>query len=362
MIFNIWSIIGAMKAKLAYNREEGFIAIFSVLIIMAILGLLTIGFSNITRQAQRRTLDNQLSAQAFYAAESGVNRAAPLIRDGIIATSRTSCDSSEYATQLSPEIDPELEVGITCLLIDMTPPSLADTTSEDDPTFFYLGTSDPLNTLRVSWDSKIETGLPSATNTQFPTNAAWGNNVSMLRVDVVPSSALDSRNNMVNNSRTFFLYPTSSPAGVTTATVAAGPDRHGDVILTQCSGDYGTVTYRCSAEVGLGPNSSNGLSVRIQAYYNIGIPTNIEVEGSSSLVGWDQRFEDGQAVIDVTGRATDVHRRIQVRMPIGRTASYRAGLHLPYALLSADSICKQLVAIPPPAVSVNESAVAACAP
>jgi len=36
--------------------------------------------SNITRQAQRRTLDDQLNTQAFYAAESGINDAKPHFR------------------------------------------------------------------------------------------------------------------------------------------------------------------------------------------------------------------------------------------------------------------------------------------
>ena len=62
-------------------NEAGFIAIFSVLVIMGILTLLTIGFSNVTRQAQKRALDDHLNTHAFYAAESGINiaKSKPLV-------------------------------------------------------------------------------------------------------------------------------------------------------------------------------------------------------------------------------------------------------------------------------------------
>jgi hypothetical protein len=63
--------------------------------------------------------------------------------------------------------------------------------------------------------------------------------------------------------------------------------------------------------------------------------------------GDKQEFKEGQYVIDSTGRANDVYRRIQVALPFyeitGETPGYAASRG---ALTSASSICKRLRGIP----------------
>ena len=46
---------------------------------MIVMSLIVLGFAQISRRNQRESLDRQLSTQAFYAAESGVNDARELI-------------------------------------------------------------------------------------------------------------------------------------------------------------------------------------------------------------------------------------------------------------------------------------------
>ena len=52
-------------------------------------------------------------------------------------------------------------------------------------------------------------------------------------------------------------------------------------------------------------------------------------------------LRDGQAEVDATGRAADVLRRIQVRVPIKRNFIFPE-----FALGTADSICKRFVTWP----------------
>ncbi len=71
-------------AKLKQN-ESGLAAIAVTMIIMGIVTLIVVGFATLMRREQRQALDQQLSTQAFYAAESGVNATRAYI-DGLSST------------------------------------------------------------------------------------------------------------------------------------------------------------------------------------------------------------------------------------------------------------------------------------
>src|SRR3954464_6641054 len=63
-----------MRAKNAkLNSEAGMASFLIVMILMLVITLIVIGFAQVTRRNSREALDRQLSSQAFYAAESGVN-------------------------------------------------------------------------------------------------------------------------------------------------------------------------------------------------------------------------------------------------------------------------------------------------
>ena len=79
-----------MKHLKIHQEQDGIIAFFSVLVIMGILTLLTIGFSKVTRDAKKRTFDDALNTQAFYAAETGVNGAITAVRSGGITSANTT--------------------------------------------------------------------------------------------------------------------------------------------------------------------------------------------------------------------------------------------------------------------------------
>src|SRR5882724_3022558 len=87
------------------SPEAGFAALIIGIILVLILGLLTIGFAQLVRHEQSSALDKQLSSQAYYAAESGVNDAYHAIqgylKTGQVPPARTSCAGnppSDYPT------------------------------------------------------------------------------------------------------------------------------------------------------------------------------------------------------------------------------------------------------------------------
>lgn len=341
-----------MTMNFQSNRsdQQGFVAIFSVLIIMGILTLLAIGFSNITRHAQRRTLDDQLNLQAFYAAETGVNRVTSLIdSDGLVMTSptgKTECQGSQLLVDTATDsydydIDSTLGVRISCLLIDTTPSSYTNSAVTDETT--YIQTPQASNGMIVQWDATDTGTLPNAVlnggNPVLPTKGAWLNNIGMMRIDLVPASDL-SRQSMATNGYTFFLNPTTNSGGVTTASVNSGTLAQGSTILVRCV-DNASLAYRCRVTLNLIGATSTQYYMHLQSYYNP-VQTDIQFTRNSTA----QEISGSQALIDSTGRVGGVARRIQVAVPLPTAQNTFQGEQTPFSIMSAGSLCKIVIGIP----------------
>jgi hypothetical protein len=340
--------------------QRGFVSIFTVMIIMSVLTLVAIGFSGIVRQAERRTLDNQLNLQAFYAAESGVNDARRII-DAYVRTNPTSnfdkdsCDGQLAGQNLAYTVDATTNVGYTCVLVDSDPFSIqADSVppvGTGEPFITSFSTANIISGFTFQWDSDDPTATAPASaltagSPTLPTATVWGNSIGILRVDLVPLDVTDSlsRQNLVNNGYTFFLYPTSL-SGVNTLNTDGNPginvlngtnDKAGTSV-TQCN----NTGYRCRATILLGSTAgaltARRYMVRLQALYN---PIKVDFSPFDAVRA-AQRMQGGQAVVDVTGKANDVYRRIRTVVPL----NVIPGEHPALALLSANSVCKRLSAI-----------------
>lgn len=319
--------------------QQGFISIFTVLIIMTVLTLITVGFSNTIRNAQRRTLDNQLNTQAFYAAESGINDARlALKQDSTI--NKTTCQGDGY-TGYNNGIDAGLNVGYTCLLINSQPPSIKfdsiPTQSGNAKVVpFEASTGAPITSFRVTWNG-VKTSpnvidAPGVYPNIMPPTTTWGSHLGMLRIDLAPTENYD-RANMIQNGFTFFLYPAIDGFAAVPA-VSNGTAGQGRLLFVQC-GPQGP----CSANIALTSVSgalSSKYMLRMSALYNSVSATidNLNAGGAANFVG-------AQAIVDVTGKANDVFRRLQVRLPLSQR-----GLAPIFAIQSGDSICKRILASP----------------
>lgn len=363
-----------MKQRLrSMEEQQGVVAIFSVLIIMGILTLLTIGFTSMTNDSQRRALDDHLSTQAYYAAESGVNIAKNWIGDGI---GRQRID--ECQELLTVESDPTFlnvesnqGISVSCLLINPTPqdlvynyvPYIGDA-PENRPVVGNIETADGVTTtssLVFEWDT-VRDGYgidPPGSYPNLPSSGVggtqWGQNVGMLRVDLVQGFSPDSRSNVVSDLYSFYLYPGDAPAN-STVTTSPGVTNHGQMYNASCSNPVGPGpsqenVYRCRLIVDLAGVPQVVYKIRLTSYYN---PSRVRVVARDAL-GNASALKHGQAEIDSTGKAGDVLRRINVRIPMSEVA---VGVHEPFAIFGGASVCKQY------SVGVNlysnESGVSSC--
>jgi len=158
-------------------------------------------------------------------------------------------------------------------------------------------------------------------------------------MDVTPLNNV-SRDGMANNTYTYYLYPSSSAGTVGPVTMTSGMTNQGSMTLVRCAASG---TYRCKLTVRLGTTLTNAYAIRLQALYN---EVKVDINKIKNVLGTTVRLQKGQVIVDATGRANEVFRRVQVRLQNAKN-----GTTSPFALLSADSICKRL-AVGDPATSL----------
>lgn len=338
-------------SKKLHKSESGIIAIFSVLIIMGILTLLVLGFSAITRQAQRRTLDDILSAQAYYAAETGVNRLMGL--GGLVQGSNSTCEDVSPALQAGVTFDRVLDaannIDIPCMLVEGRATDIRRNVTVDEPAVIQLkyDTSEPVENLIIEWDSQDlnnRGGLPTS-GTPVLTNAAgWVSGgqplVGMLRIDLVPFAAVQpaNRSGLINATQTVYLYPTSAAVGNAPIVPPSGVNAQATISMVECNNAVFS-NYRCRANIDV---FENGYYIRVLPYYS-----NVSLQLTAlNASGTALRLVDGQRSFDATGRANDVLRRVQVRAKTEEAVTIESGYHEVFSLLTASSICKRIVGMP----------------
>lgn len=341
------------------NRDSsGMVAIIVTIIMMLIISLTVLGFAQIIRSNQRQALDRQLSSQAFYAAESGINDARQIIneeylKDGEVPPQKGQCgDTPEYNMPNDlpdDDIGNNTGVGYTCVLIDGSPSSLSYDLATTSPSVVTpIFTDGTIETLTFEWTSPDEVsplaGCPFAPSGQFPIAASWSCGYGVLRVDLTPTPASSTfdRQTLMRQTFTGFFMPTTSNSYGTVSYAGSGNNIHGGnanqgaVAAANCDGS------RCTMIIsGLSGTRSY---LRVAILY---VSTKLKITAEDAT-GTALNFSGTQVLVDSTGKAADVLQRIQVRIPL-----LHHGLHADYGLETTDSICKQFSAFPSSAYTNN---------
>ena len=343
--------------KSAKNQQQnGFISIIVAMIIMIFVTLVALGFAFLARQNQRENENRILSTQAFYAAESAVNDTIALLKSGSAPTQKTTCDPGSNNTIGSSNSD----VKYTCVLYNTEPTALEYPDVEaGQEQIVKVKTSDGSNlqSITISWQAKdgSTTFVPAASSNHYLPQSSYteadGYNLAsatgMLRATLIPIYGTISRSDLSTKAQTLFLYPKAGSGGATNqpflnvGSLAVPPQAdpaQGLFVDGRCNASANSAPLRlCNVTItGLSASAAtNTFYLRLRALYKASSVTISATSATSSnahLIG-------EQAVIDATGKAVDVVRRIQVRVPLNtETIANRP----PYAIESVDSICKRL--------------------
>ncbi len=296
-----------MRRVITEDEQQGFVAIVVAAMLIVLMALITIGFTRLIQRDQRQVLDRQLSQQALYAAESGINDVYTLLQNTTAPAEKTTCDV--FGMPRGGVIDDEAGVSYTCVLYDRSPNELTYSVATDESELVRLTSNGgDFDAFRFSWG--IEGGVNNVGS--LPDCADAGDFVSsrsvvtpLLRVDLTKLTALD-RASLISATDSMYLAPCQDSSGSSATHTYA--NSKGVVIPVWCDSNP-SLTQPCSVTIeGLG---GADFLARIRAVYE---PAYVTVSGTNAS-GDTLSMIGGQTVIDVTGRAQDVTRRLRVTVP-----------------------------------------------
>ena len=332
------------------HSESGMVSIFVSIIMILIITLVVLGFTQIARRNQRTTADSHLSTQAYYAAESGVNDAAAAIKSlGAAAPAKDTCADKPAPYNFNASGKSTLvagEVSYTCVLIDPTPSSLPGSIGSDSKVFPLISADgSAFSSITLTWypeqghESDPMSGCYSTANLgKFPVASGagvWGCKFAALRTDLVKGTSF-SRAGWPSSTQANILEPVNSTTIVNLPFTPGNSDNDGSIGQPACSDTSPLPTCKITITGGLGLNA---YYLRISALYHT---ANIIITAKNTA-GADVKFKNAQALVDVTGKAFDTLRRIQVSVDL-TDANTRI---IPNAALaSGDSICKRFSVTP----------------
>ncbi|MEO5690618.1 MAG: hypothetical protein ABIQ64_00345 [Candidatus Saccharimonadales bacterium] len=360
------------------QNESGLVSILTVVMFTIFISIMVVGFIKIMTDEQRQTTDNDLSASALAAAQSGVEDAKRIILycsesanqgapcDNMLNSANAPNECSVFtngpsqglfnsakinydATKTSVLVgDEEFQQSYTCLTIDSKPQIVQKPVVAGKSTIIPLS-MDALSELDITWSDDSGTyGTRNVLVNNFTPTTSWVDSTGtnprppVLRAQIIPytpgSVNLDASESA---SDTFFFVSTSSNG--TSTSVARAADSRGapgsvrtggaPIVYTLCATPAGQ-GYSCTMKVtGFTASPSEHYYLRLSLVY--GSRADITISGQNS--GTPVTFDGTQYAIDVTGRANDVFRRIRSRVSPSVYATFPE-----YAVESSGPICKDI--------------------
>lgn len=378
------------------QKEAGFVSLFSTIFFMLLITVITIGFIQITSTEQQQALNNDLSSSALASAQSGIEDgkrailkymslptgAAKTTYYNQMTTNSSDCASitgSQIGTDLGLSTtgnvvnNAQLNQAYTCLTVNLNSPDYLGQSSAGKSQIVPLkALGNTYQQIKVSWhllSTAVGTdgdGLPGAIPGTAPYYAAgpllypvinsgvpalgWNKlgYPAYLRVQLLgyPNASF-TRADLNARSRSMLLVPAQSGATATTpidfGVVDPNPGTFGTAELNpqtiRCdptpTSNLGA--YACTALLQLPAgatyaSTANTYFLRVtpeygQTHFRIAL-----VNGGSEV-----SFDGVQPIVDSTGRANDVFRRLQARVLVNAITNYPE-----FAVESANTICKNL--------------------
>lgn len=334
------------------QNQQGIVSLIVTLILIMIMTVIVISFGNFSRREQVETFEQQLSTEAFYAAESGVNTAINEIKnansiDDILRVPKEDCQTNPAPApgpgasypNFEYNLEPTGTVAISCLLVDPAPYSLEiSSAGVQEPYVFPLEREDgsDLNQVSIFWHDK-EAAPHSFTgcsgSDELPQSWYGNCTAGMLKIDLVPVDGSFSFNELATRQKTFYVKPRQGGGGV----MSFNGTTTGEIVTGRCTN--GALSAQDPKHCRLRINGLNEQKfyIRVTPLYlsaSITMCSN-QCAGNS---GQTYRLIGAQAKIDSTGRASGVLRRIQVHVDI---SGLNDNAYTPNAIESRQDICKQ---------------------
>jgi len=327
-----------MKLPYIIKDQNGAVTLPITILLMLLISVIVVTITEVSNTGTEKALDNQLSTQANYAAESGVNDAIRVLKSGAVTylpPNPTDCNSfidtylpGKNALSTSPYI------AYTCLIVTAQPPNLTLDVKQPQAQQVRIEPAQITNHITVTWSAPDEYGSLEdcvQANLQFVNQDQWTCPVGVLRMDYYQTNGSPvTAQNLAEDTDTFFFVPVMN-GGVTGSTKTiqfVGNDGEPEIIPVTCTNEPPNTT--CSITLNA-PNVNDDFN----GYASI---NTIYRESDVTISGGPVTFVNSQLSIDSTGDDQGVLKRVQARVQL---SSNPPGSAPSAALYVGTSLCKQ---------------------
>lgn len=325
---------------ISYRRklEEGATAIIVVVFSVLLLVTISVGFMRMVVQEQERSIENELSRGAYDSALAGVEDGKRVLEacrqegtgsDACNAINAQECTTvvdagfaaladNEVKLQTNAGVDGGFDQAYSCVTVNPNTPDYRGQVDADASKIIPLETTGSFNRVTIMWFRN--TGLTRPINlspNQLPPLSAWSS-TSAVTPPVIRAQLIMYREDnfrvedfdTTGGGNTLYLYP--SNAGSTTAAFSQDtrPDIAGAGLVTvRCNTAN---QYVCSITLDL-PQTVDpaAASDRYAAYLRL---TSFYEPADFSVIPVGATFSGVQPIVDSTGRASNVFRRVSARV------------------------------------------------
>lgn len=351
--------------------QNGAVSLLSVVVFMLIITIVATSYMKSVISQQKNALNYDFANRAYYAAESGV-------QDGIRALNADAtlrADGRSACTPLlggdsSGNLGGDFDLSYTCQIINPNVSKIRTQLSGDQNKMIRLqvknATAGATYKVVVQWSSKLGADVPTGTvgleprdnsAKYFMPEGNWSVDVGggeragihpALRASIVsyPATGNITRNTL--KQRVLFLNPvrpnnTANNNGTIASAVNANTDQDPASVVqqaacySQSSSDTGTFdSFSCQAIITLNNSdfTTNSIFLRLKS---LQAATNAQIYLTNSANN-QVSFDSVAADVDVTGRASNVFKRVKQTVPINNGVTTDT---LPEAaVVGGDGICK----------------------
>ncbi len=366
-----------------YNNQAGFVSLFSVIFFTLLVSILTVGFLRIMVLEQQQSLDNDLSDSAHASAQSGIEdgkrailkyqslaAANPLKAQFNTALNSTACDAILGNAAITGALgitgsgnvvgNTQINQYYTCLNVQLNTPDYIGQKPAGSSEYIPLRAVGAFDQIKISWHLLSASGgidgdgqpkalasgpalLPLVNPTSPPNSWSQLGYPAYLRAQLYgyPSTGVIDRAGLTQRSRTALLVPATSGSAVinfggadaTPGVFDSAKATPNQVACNPVFTSFGS--YDCTATLALPaglPSTTNVFFLRLTPIYG---QTHFRVQMYNSSTNQVVNFSEVQPIVDSTGRAADVYRRLQARVLVNEISN------LPeFVVESADTICK----------------------
>ncbi len=386
--------------------QRGAVSIFIVIFTSLLVVVVTTGFIQIMLRNQQQASNNDLSQSAYDSAMAGVEDAkralvrlkecsrvgvtgpdCDALRTAYVVSNGQDCQSLEAAGANFQGSKKEVMVGAeqlnqayTCVTVQVKTHEYEGALRNQLPNVIPLVPDEDSNTLthvRVSWF--VRDNLPDGDDgamvippsVDLPLYGAWRDDTPpIIRAQLIqfdgnsPINLSSFSSAGTSNAKSVFLYPSNISAALSfknDGRRSAGS--RNDPQRVRCENTFDTTIYACSATIELpDPVGQREAYLQLAGIYNKSV-TNYKVElcRSAACPPTDViDFDNVQPIVDATGRASDLFRRVRARVSVTGAGT---PLEFPEASLSVNgNVCKDFSITNAPADYKATTDIIACEP